>query len=149
MAKPRTYHSVAVLLPDGTVFSGGGGLCGTCATNHADGQIFTPPYLLNADGTARTRPTLSATPNSAANGSMITVTATAGLTKFALVRMGATTHTVNSDQRRLPLAVSASSGTSYSLKIPADSGVAVPGPYLLFALDSNGTPSISQQISIG
>ncbi|MDQ1732660.1 MAG: galactose oxidase [Pseudonocardiales bacterium] len=149
MAKPRTYHSVAVLLPDGTVFSGGGGLCGTCTTNHADGQIFTPPYLLNADGTARTRPTLSGTPSSAANGATITVTATAGLTKFALVRMGATTHTVNSDQRRIPLAVSATSGTSYSLQLPADSGVAVPGPYLLFALDSKGTPSISQQITIG
>ena len=45
-AVPRNYHSVAILLPDGTVFSGGGGLCGTCATNHPDGQIFTPPYLL-------------------------------------------------------------------------------------------------------
>jgi hypothetical protein len=50
-AEPRNYHSVAVLLPDGRVFSGGGGLCGSCATNHPDGQIFTPPYLLNANGT--------------------------------------------------------------------------------------------------
>ena len=48
--EPRNYHSVAVLLPDGTVFSGGGGLCGSCATNHPDGQIFYPPYLFNADG---------------------------------------------------------------------------------------------------
>ena len=35
---PRTYHSVAVLLPDGRVFSGGGGLCGTCVTNHPSGR---------------------------------------------------------------------------------------------------------------
>jgi galactose oxidase len=48
-AEPRNYHSVAVLLPDGTVFSGGGGLCGSCATNHPDGQIFYPPYLYNAE----------------------------------------------------------------------------------------------------
>ena len=27
IAIPRNYHSVAVLLPDGRVFSGGGGLC--------------------------------------------------------------------------------------------------------------------------
>ena len=27
-ATPRTYHSTALLLPDGRVFSGGGGLCG-------------------------------------------------------------------------------------------------------------------------
>ena len=27
MGAPRTYHSTAVLLSDGRVFSGGGGLC--------------------------------------------------------------------------------------------------------------------------
>ena len=59
-AIPRNYHSVALLLPDGRVFSGGGGLCGNCATNHADGQIFTPPYLLNPDGTPRPRPAITA-----------------------------------------------------------------------------------------
>jgi len=40
IAVPRNYHSVAVLLPDGTVFSGGGGLCGNgcrCAVMHASG----------------------------------------------------------------------------------------------------------------
>jgi galactose oxidase len=52
-AIPRNYHSVAVLLPDGRVFSGGGGLCGSCVTNDAAGQIFTPPYLLNPDGSLR------------------------------------------------------------------------------------------------
>ena len=31
MAIPRTYHSVAVLLPDARVFVGGGGLCGEAA----------------------------------------------------------------------------------------------------------------------
>lgn len=55
-AAPRNYHSVAILLPDGRVFSGGGGLCGSCATNHPDGQIFSPPYLFNANGTLRARP---------------------------------------------------------------------------------------------
>ena len=33
-AIPRTFHSVAPLLPDGTIFSGGGGLYGGCSTNH-------------------------------------------------------------------------------------------------------------------
>lgn len=60
MAVPRNYHSVANLLPDGRIFSGGGGLCGDCATNHADGAIFTPPYLLNADGTPKPRPAITA-----------------------------------------------------------------------------------------
>ena len=38
MAIPRTYHSVALLLPDGRVFSGGGGLCGTCTTTGLAGS---------------------------------------------------------------------------------------------------------------
>jgi galactose oxidase len=59
MTVPRNYHSVAMLLPDGRVFAGGGGLCGSCSTNHPDGQIFTPPYLLNADGTAAARPSIA------------------------------------------------------------------------------------------
>src|SRR3954453_13129787 len=63
---PRTYHSVAVLLPDGRVFSGGGGLCGTCTVNHPAGRIFTPPYLLRADGTPRIRPVITDAPSSAA-----------------------------------------------------------------------------------
>ena len=58
-AIPRNYHSVAILLPDGRVFSGGGGLCGNgCTTNHPDGQIYSPPYLFNANGTARQRPVI-------------------------------------------------------------------------------------------
>ncbi|KAJ3563332.1 hypothetical protein NPX13_g8239 [Xylaria arbuscula] len=39
IAVPRTYHSIALLLPDATVLSGGGGLCGTgCQQNHFDMQ---------------------------------------------------------------------------------------------------------------
>jgi len=145
---PRTYHSVAVLLPDGRVFSGGGGLCGTCATNHPSGQIFTPPYLLNPDGTARARPGIVSAPATAALGSAITVATTSATPTFALVRTTAVTHTVNSDQRRIPLTPAAANGTSYTLDIPADAGVALPGNYLLFALDAQGTPSIAKIVKI-
>lgn len=44
---PRNYHSLALLLPDGRVMSGGGGLGGG---DHRDAQLFTPPNLFNADG---------------------------------------------------------------------------------------------------
>lgn len=43
-AIPRNYHSIGILLPDATVLSAGGGLCGACATNHYDGQIYSPRY---------------------------------------------------------------------------------------------------------
>ena len=145
---PRTYHSVAVLLSDGRVFSGGGGLCGACTTNHFDGRIFTPPYLLNADGTPRTRPSISSAPTSAAPGSTITVTTNSATPQFALVRTSAATHSVNNDQRRIPIVPTTTNGTTYTLSIPADRGVAMPGTYMLFALDANGTPSVSKFITM-
>jgi galactose oxidase len=147
-ATPRNYHSVGVLLPDGTVFSGGGGLCGTCSTNHEDGQIFSPPYLFNADGSLRTRPTIVSAPTSAATGQTITVTTGGPVSQFSMVRYGESTHSVDNDQRRIPLQILSQSGNTYQLAIPSDPGIALPGPYMLFAMDANGTPSISTTISI-
>ena len=147
-AEPRNYHSVAVLLPDGTVFSGGGGLCGSCATNHPDGQIFYPPYLFNSDGSRRARPTISSAPSSAVTGQTISVTTGGPVQSFVLMRYDESTHAVDNDQRRIPLSVTASQGNTYRLAIPSDPGVALPGPYMLFAIDANGTPSVSATISI-
>ncbi|MBF6557703.1 MAG: DUF1929 domain-containing protein [Acidimicrobiales bacterium] len=147
-AEPRNYHSVAILLPDGRVFSGGGGLCGACSTNHPDGQIFTPPYLLNADGTLRPRPAIASAPTSATTGQTITVTTGGPVSQFAMVRYGESTHSVDNDQRRVPLPIVSSSGNTYQLAIPSDPGIALPGPYMVFALDASDTPSISTTISI-
>ncbi|GIJ44350.1 hypothetical protein Val02_12360 [Virgisporangium aliadipatigenens] len=146
---PRTYHSVAVLLPDARVFTGGGGLCGPgCANNHWDGEIFTPPYLLNADGSPRPRPTITGAPTSAPHGAGILVATDRPVSKFALVRYGSATHSVNTDQRRISL--TATEGPNgYNVTIPADPGVALPGTYMLFAMDANGVPSVARTIRIG
>ena len=139
----RPYHSVALLLPDGRIFSGGGGLCGVgCTKNHPDGRIFTPPYLLNADGSLRVRPTITSAPTNVKHGTTIAVKTDGAVHSFALVRTSATTHTVNTDQRRIPLDFTGS-GTSYTLTIPSDTGTVVPGSYMLFALNSAGTPSVA------
>ena len=147
-AIPRTYHSVAVLLPDGRVFSGGGGLCGTCSTNHPDGQIYSPPYLFNPDGTLRTRPVITGAPAKAVAGSDITVTTDSATPTFSLIRMSGDTHGVNNDQRRIPLTPATVDGTTYTLQLPSDKGVLLPGNYMLFALDANGTPSVAAVMNI-
>ncbi|KAH7087595.1 hypothetical protein FB567DRAFT_348544 [Paraphoma chrysanthemicola] len=154
MAVPRTYHSVAILLPDATVFQGGGGLCGPCTqyggvpeSNHFDAEIFVPPYLLNTDGTRRTRPAITNVGLSVKLGASLPVTTNAEVTKFALVRFGTATHTVNTDQRRIPLTMSGS-GTSYTVQVPADPGVALPGYWLLFAINAAGTPSVGKIIKV-
>ncbi len=149
MTAPRTYHSVGLLLPDARVFVGGGGLCGTCTTNHPDGQIFTPPYLLNADGTARPRPSITTAPTAAVRGSTIQVTTSGPTPAFSLIRMSTVTHSINTDQRRIPLTPTGVTGNTASLTISSDPGVVVPGHYLLFAMDANGVPSVAQTIRIG
>ena len=104
---------------------------------------------MNSDGTLRTRPRrlrLRRPPRQP--GRTITVTTGSAVSKFALVRIGSATHSVDTDQRHIPLAVTAQSGNTYTLAIPADDGVAIPGNYYLFALDAAGTPSLATIINI-
>ncbi|WP_327412615.1 discoidin domain-containing protein [Streptomyces sp. NBC_01233] len=149
MAVPRNYHSVANLLPDGRIFSGGGGLCGDCATNHADGAVFTPPYLLNADGTPKPRPVISGgVPSRTAPGTSLTVSTEGPVASFVLMRAAAATHSTDNDQRRVPVVSTATGTNSYTVSVPADTGVVLPGNYMLFALDAQGVPSIAKFLTV-
>ncbi|KAI4102610.1 MAG: hypothetical protein L6R37_004323 [Teloschistes peruensis] len=145
---PRVYHSWALLLPDATIISGGGGLCGACATNHPNAQIYSPAYLFNADGSKAARPVInSVSSTNVVVGAKITITMNKAVTSFSLVRYGSATHSVNTDQRRIPLTPTAS-GLTYTVTVPSDSGVALPGSWMLFALDSAGVPSVAKTILI-
>jgi large repetitive protein len=149
IAVGRNYHSVALLLPDARVLSAGGGLCGSgCAGNHPDAQILTPHYLLNADGSAATRPVIQTAPDEAVHGTTIVTTTDSPIASFALVRLSSTTHTVNNDQRRVPLQFTANGGNTYSLSIPSNPGIVLPGHYMLFALNASGVPSVAKTIRI-
>ncbi|KAI9851152.1 MAG: hypothetical protein M1838_004361 [Thelocarpon superellum] len=145
----RDYHSVALLMPDATVFSGGGGLCGAeCAYNHFDAQIFTPPYLIASDGSPAPRPVIQSL--SAATvpvGGSVTITTDSPVTELSLIRYAATTHTVNTDQRRIPLDFQTVGTNTLTFQVPDDPGIAIPGYWMLFALNSAGVPSVSQMVS--
>ncbi len=148
MQVPRNYHSFSLLLPDGRVLIGGGGLCGACTTNHADAQVLTPPYLLNADGSPAPRPAITFAPASGTAGGTLSVSTDTAASSFVLMRLSAVTHSVNNDQRRVPLQVTAQNGNSYTLQLPADRGIILPGNYMLFALNERGVPSISKTLQI-
>ena len=146
MQRARNYHSVALLLMDGRVLSGGGGLC-DCAGDHPDAEIYTPPYLLAPNGSPAPRPVITGAPGAATWGGQIAVTTDRAVTNFALLRMAAVTHSVNTDQRRIPLSFTGTAG-NYQLSIPAQRGVVLPGNYMLFALDGSGVPSVARTINI-
>ena len=150
MKVPRNYHSVALLMPDARVVSAGGGLCGNdCVANHPNLQILTPHYLLNADGSLAARPTISEAPASAVYGTSMAVKTDSAITAFSLVRMSSTTHTVNNDQRRLALQFLATGSNSYAVSVPSNPGWAIPGNYMLFAMNAQGVPSIAKIVRIG
>lgn len=151
---PRNYHSVAVLLPNGTIFSGGGGLCGSgCTTNHEDGQLFSPPFLFQSDGvTLAIRPNVTAISSSTVSvGGNFTMTLSSvptTLPSFSLIRIGSNTHTVNTDQRRVPLTGSlVAGGATYDFQLPNDSGILLPGYYYAYAI-VDGVPSVAKTIKI-
>ena len=146
----RVYHSVGLLLLDGTILSGGGGLCGAgCSTNHFDAQIYTPPYLLNANGSPKTRPVITSVSAAAvALGATLTVTTDSAVTSMALMRYGSATHTVDTDQRRIPLTPKAQGTNTYTVVVPKDPGIALPGYWMLFAMNSAGVPSVAQTVQI-
>ena len=150
MTVPRNYHGVSLLMPDARVITSGGGLCGAgCAANHPDVQILAPYYLFNPDGTPATRPVITAAPAQAGHGTAMAVTTNAPIASFSLVRMGSTTHTVNNDQRRIPLAFSTTGSNSYSVQVPSNTGIALPGLYMLFAMNADGVPSVARIVRVG
>ena len=150
MQTPRVYHSTAILLPDGRVFEGGGGQCGQgCSANHFNTEILTPPYLLNADGSTATRPSITSAPSTASLGGTMAVNTNTPVMSFVLMRLSSVTHTVSNDQRRVPLQIQSTSGaSSYTLSVPSDPGMVLPGYYMLFALNAQGVPSVSATVRV-
>ncbi|KAK1829689.1 hypothetical protein QBC39DRAFT_384012 [Podospora conica] len=148
IAVPRNYHSISILLPDATVATGGSGLCGfNCKENHFDFQIYHPPYLFDSNGELATRPAIvSVSATSRAPGQSLLVD-TNGPVTFALVRHGSSTHTVNTDQRRIPL-TGPRGGSTYTLTLPSDPGVLLKGYWMLFAINGAGVPSMATTIQI-
>ncbi|KAI9004552.1 putative galactose oxidase precursor [Hyaloraphidium curvatum] len=153
MNVPRCYHSSAVLMPDGRVFAGGGGLCQVdcpAGVNHPDAQIYAPGYLLEDDGTLRPRVAILSAPDTLENGTAEVLT-DAPAASFSLIRYGVSTHSVNNDQRRIVPTILSSSNTSsnaklYTIAFPSDPGILLPGPWMLFALDPRGTPSLARTV---
>jgi YVTN family beta-propeller protein len=142
---PRNYHSLALLLPDGRVLSGGGGLGGA---DHRDAQLFTPPNLFNADGTLAARPTINTAPAAIGVATRFTVTGTPGITRFSFIKMSAITHSVNTDLRQLSLPFTEVSSGTYEITAHSSLNVMTPGYWMLFALNAAGAHSVAKTILV-
>jgi Domain of unknown function (DUF1929)/Glyoxal oxidase N-terminus len=152
MTQSRQYHSVALLMPDGRVFTAGSGDCarqGCLNGSDRSHEFFWPPYLFNNDGTLARRPKIVSAPSSVQYKQRIRIgTPDAGsISKVTWVRLGSVTHADNMNQRSMTLSFTRS-GDTILVNAPENGNVAPPGHYMLFAMNANGTPSIARIIRI-
>jgi hypothetical protein len=146
-SKMRVYHSVALLLPDGTVLNGASGdaMAGAVEVprerNH---EIFSPPYLFKG-----ARPTIADGPGVVGYGQTFTITTpnAAQVTDVRWIRLGAVTHAFDDGQRANTLPFTRTA-TGVDVTAPAGPNLAPPGYYQLFILNRNGVPSKSRIIRI-
>jgi galactose oxidase len=150
-AVDRCYHSTAVLLPDGRVFSGGGGEyapnpgeSNPPVNSHADAQLFSPPYLFKGP-----RPVITKAPASVAYGEIFVVeTPAPGEIKHVTwIRLSSVTHSFNPNQRINSLDLKPGAN-QLTVTAPANGNVCPPGHYMLFLLNQNKVPSIAVIIQV-
>jgi hypothetical protein len=138
---PRIYHSTAVLLPDGRVFSAGMDF----GSYKFTGEVYSPPYLFKGP-----RPTISAAPSSVGYDQVFTIATPDAddVSRVALVRPGSTTHAINPDQRYVDLTFGASDSNTIVATGPKDGKVTPPGWYMLFITSSSGVPSVASWVHV-
>ena len=144
-ADARTYHSTAVLLPDGRVLSAGDDRPEHIAPANRTAQIYEPPYLFKG-----ARPQVTFAPTAVHYGATFRVAVAgdpAAVTRAVLMRPNAVTHSNDMDQRAVELTVSAQAD-GLTLTSPADATLAPPGYYELFLVNAQGVPSVASWVRI-
>lgn len=150
---PRGYHSVAVLLRDGSVWVAGqdeDSECGQTTYTHGGDQVeIYRPWYFDEDRPEITSPTGS--PPLIDREDPFNVTYTLGQGRsfgyVVVIALSSVTHSTNFSQRYVILN-SNDHPTSPNTRVvtPPPAAFAPPGPYMLVVVDDLGVPSISQFI---
>jgi hypothetical protein len=147
----RGYHSTALLLPDGRVFSGGDNARpyepdGSRSLTD-NGEIYSPPYLFKGK-----RPSIKKAPKKVdwKEIMQIQTKGKSAASEAVLIAPAATTHANDMNQRMVSLKVSKLHGSKgLDVISPPDAGVAPPGYYMLFVLNDKGVPSVAKWVQLG
>jgi hypothetical protein len=148
--KFRAYHSVALMLPDGSVLSAGDDYWSPSNTpdptlGEDTAEVYKPPYLFSQTP----RPRIVSAPQTLLTGDRFRVAvADRQATRAVLMAPGAVTHGNDMNQRHVELQVVGSDAGGIDLVAPPSTAVAPPGWYMLFVLDANGTPSVARWVQV-
>ena len=139
----RLYHSVALLMPDGKVITAGSNPARK--TEELRIEVFWPPYLFGGP-----RPTCAPAATEVAYGGSLAaaVPGAAQIASACLMRPGATTHSLDAEQRLVDLPIQVTGPDAVLLQLPAAATIAPPGWYLLFVVSTAGVPSLGSWIHL-
>jgi galactose oxidase len=155
-AVDRCYHSVALLLPDGRVFSAGSGEWNPAGTpfntpnkkddSHTDAQFYSPPYLCQGG----VRPAVSDAPATTDYKAKISVKISNfdAVKMVSWIRIGSVTHSNNMSQSRRTLTFDPPKDGKLVINTPEDNLDCPPGHYMLFVLDSRGVPAVAPIVQL-
>jgi hypothetical protein len=169
----RGLHGTATLLPDATVLFAGENRealvrpndpsfpmtasYGHLPTGDPDqgvpvGQVFSPPYLFEADGSLAPRPVIAGAPDEIAYGRDFDIVVAGDperIASVAILRSDHNTHSLTTGDRYVKLAFgrrgSAADG-EFRVVAPSLPAQAVPGIYMLFVVDRDGVPSQAKKV---
>jgi len=143
----RVYHSVSLLLPDGTVLNGSSGDAmadGAPVPPQRNHEIFSPPYLFKG-----ARPAITSAPTEVSYAQTFSVATpnAAQVTAVRWIRLGSVTHAFDASARANTLTFEISGG-NVEVTVPSGPRLAPPGHYLLFILNRNGVPSEGKVVHV-
>jgi hypothetical protein len=145
---PHGYHSMALLLPDGSILTGGG--TPTVACNEIRMQIYRPAYM------SASRPKIEEAPRKIRYGESFQIlTDQAHNIKWAnLMRPGALTHSHDMEQRLVDLRITSKGKSSLTVSVRSEQpdlapqNLAPPGWYMLTITDKNNIPSVASWVHL-
>ncbi len=146
-AMARLYHSSGLLMPDGSIWSGGGGAPGPQVNTNV--EFFNPDYFYGPDGNLADRPEITGAPKNIEAGDTFTITVddTSDISMISAIRSGAMTHARNLDTRFVKLEFTVIDATTIEVKTP-NANVLGPGAWMTFVVDSDGVPSEASIIGV-
>ena len=140
----RNYHASSLLLPDGRILTAGGDVW--------NAEIFYPPYLFTKDMNNKTvlakRPEITNVEKKIKRGQNSTVSVKGEVSKVTLISTGSTTHAQGSESKIRNIDFTKVSNDKIQINIDNNPNNMQNGNYLLFVLNSKGTPSKGRIIFI-